>query len=323
VPTNKKIEHSAIGSAHVHEDASGTAMPGSARFTWTGEAMMNIRLWCAVLLLALAGCGGGGSAGFAPSDPQGMPSQASDIVFTASSTSVASGERVRLNWSATRADSCTASGDWSGIRPLTGEFQTPPITSPQSYTLSCNGAGGGAVARISIALGPSGNPGIAKQPSVQIRATPRGVAHNGSTTLSWETRNVDECTASGDWSGDKALTGTQQVNSITKDRSFRLSCKGADGSAVAMTSVTVREARLTWQPPKKNVDGSNIAKLAGYKIYWGTASRKYTESIEIKNPAMTSHVLKLTPGTHYFALTALTQSGEESGYSNEISKEVF
>jgi len=59
--------------------------------------------------------------------------------------------------------------------------------------------------------------------------------------------------------------------------------------------------------------------IAGYNLYYGTASRDYGPPIPTGNT--TSYTVdNLDEGrTYYFALTALDTSGNESGYSSEIS----
>jgi len=80
-------------------------------------------------------------------------------------------------------------------------------------------------------------------------------------------------------------------------------------------------ATLTWTPPTTNEDGTPLVDLAGYKIYYGTASRSYPNSITIANPGITSYVIdNLASGTYYFAATAFNYSGGESDVSNEVSK---
>jgi phosphodiesterase/alkaline phosphatase D-like protein len=59
--------------------------------------------------------------------------------------------------------------------------------------------------------------------------------------------------------------------------------------------------------------------LAGYKIYWGTASRTYGTPVTL-GLVTTYTVTGLTPGTTYFfAATAYDTAGNNSGYSNEVS----
>jgi hypothetical protein len=120
----------------------------------------------------------------------------------------------------------------------------------------------------------------------------------------------------------KATAGTQSVGPLTQDATYSLTCSGSDGNAVAMTTVSLREALLTWQAPTKNVDGTTLTNLAGYKIYYGTASKNYTQSVSVSGASTTQWTVSLAPGTYYFALTAVDSSGTESSKTNEVSKTV-
>jgi hypothetical protein len=89
-----------------------------------------------------------------------------------------------------------------------------------------------------------------------------------------------------------------------------------------MTTVVVREARLSWQAPTKNVDGSNLTDLAGYKVYYGTSSRNYSQSVTVNGASSLQRTVSLSPGTWHFAVTALDSQGNESAYSNEVTKTI-
>jgi len=68
---------------------------------------------------------------------------------------------------------------------------------------------------------------------------------------------------------------------------------------------------LSWDPNSEN-------DLAGYLVYYGTASGNYSQT----QPATTASatVPNLNSGTtYYFAVTAYNTNGLESGYSNEVS----
>jgi len=83
-------------------------------------------------------------------------------------------------------------------------------------------------------------------------------------------------------------------------------------------------ATVSWTPPTQNTDGSNLgADLAGYRIYYGTSSRDYSNSLEIDNPGLSSFVVEgLAETTWYFVMTAVNASGIESSYSEEVSLSV-
>jgi fibronectin type 3 domain-containing protein len=76
-------------------------------------------------------------------------------------------------------------------------------------------------------------------------------------------------------------------------------------------AVWAKSVTLAW-------DANTESDLAGYKMYWGTASEIYNNSVDVGN--QTSYtVIELIEGqTYYFAATAYDTSKNESGYSNEI-----
>lgn len=69
---------------------------------------------------------------------------------------------------------------------------------------------------------------------------------------------------------------------------------------------------LAWDP-------SPDTDVVGYTIYYGTASRTYTNTVTLGN-VTNGAVTGLQPGiTYYFAVTALNDIGLESEFSNEVS----
>ena len=66
-------------------------------------------------------------------------------------------------------------------------------------------------------------------------------------------------------------------------------------------------------------DANSEPNIAGYKVYYGTASRVYNWYFDVGN-VTTYSVTGLTDGsTYYFAATAYDTSGVESTYSSEVS----
>jgi hypothetical protein len=78
------------------------------------------------------------------------------------------------------------------------------------------------------------------------------------------------------------------------------------------SGVPPQSVTLFWNP------GASTSVVAGYSLHYGTATGHYTGQIDA-GLATSMAVTNLQPGgTYYFAMTAYTSSGEESGYSNEI-----
>jgi hypothetical protein len=73
--------------------------------------------------------------------------------------------------------------------------------------------------------------------------------------------------------------------------------------------------RLVW-------DQNTESDVAGYYIYYGTKSGTYTEVVQVVGKSNTSYLienLNTTSGqTYYIAITAYTDAGMESAYSNEV-----
>jgi fibronectin type 3 domain-containing protein len=71
--------------------------------------------------------------------------------------------------------------------------------------------------------------------------------------------------------------------------------------------------KLVWDP-------SSGPDVAGYKIYYGTASRTYSPGIDVGN--VTTYALTgLIKGQRYYiAVTAYNRSDRESGFSNEATE---
>jgi hypothetical protein len=82
------------------------------------------------------------------------------------------------------------------------------------------------------------------------------------------------------------------------------------------------QATLSWVAPSTNQDGTPLTDLAGYKIYYGTASGNYTQNVDAGN--VTTYTLtNLTDGqTYYLVATAYNTARFESSYSNEVSKTI-
>jgi fibronectin type 3 domain-containing protein len=77
----------------------------------------------------------------------------------------------------------------------------------------------------------------------------------------------------------------------------------------------VNNATLTWSAPG--------GAVTGYRVYSGTAPRAYNQALGAGTyvTATSSTLINLTKGlTYYFAVTTVGPTGEESVYSDEVSK---
>ena len=65
------------------------------------------------------------------------------VTLSVSSSGINLGQSTTLNWSSSDADSCIASGGWSGARSIAGTVDVRPVAT-STYTLTCDGADGSA-----------------------------------------------------------------------------------------------------------------------------------------------------------------------------------
>ena len=83
----------------------------------------------------------------------------------------------------------------------------------------------------------SGNP--PPVPTVTLTANPTSVNSGSSSTLTWSSTNATGCAASGAWSGNQAVSGSQSTGALSSNSTYTLTCTGAGGSANASATVTV------------------------------------------------------------------------------------
>jgi len=69
---------------------------------------------------------------------------------------------------------------------------------------------------------------------------PISVSYKSNITLSWTSENSVSCQASGDWSGTKAVSGSQviQMNEV-ETKTFTITCEDSTGTQTDTDSVTV------------------------------------------------------------------------------------
>lgn len=107
---------------------------------------------------------------------------------------------------------------------------------------------------------------------------------------------------------------------------------GAAKSALPAFSITVTDpnattpvtgtgiAKLSWTMPTQNDDGSPLTNLAGYRIYYGTATGNLSQRLDIGSASTTTaEVPGLAAGTWYFMMTSVSEAGVESVRTGAVS----
>lgn len=126
-----------------------------------------------------------------------------------------------------------------------------------------------------------------------------------------------------------ALTGTPQAADVGTYENIVISVSDGQVTAslgafsITVDAISLGSVTLSWTPPSENTDGTALTDLAGYRIYWGTSSGSYPNSVTIDNPGVTTYVVEnLAAGTYEFVATSYNTSGVESDYSAPATKTV-
>ena len=138
------------------------------------------------------------------------------------------------------------------------------------------------------------------------------------------------CGGGGSTSTDSIAQGSSSsasgsVASASASASSAADAPAADVPAPAQSGVVQGgpgTVTLTWQPPTQYSDGTALA-VAGYNIYYGSASQSYSQTIKVSNPGLATYVVDNLPaGTYYFAIAAYDSTGAQSNFSSEVAAAV-
>ena len=192
------------------------------------------------------------------------------LSVSASSTTVPLNGSTTISWSSQRAGDCEASGGWVGTRATSGTESISGLTANSTFILTCSGKGGSVEDSVSVSIvAPSA-------PWVSLTANSLSLPYGASTTLSWDSGNTSGCSASGDWSGSLATSGTQTTGALIADSTFTLTCSGTSGSVSETVNVTVAEPvptlSFTANPGSLTTNGSTTLSWAGTHVTSCTAS---------------------------------------------------
>ena len=176
------------------------------------------------------------------------------ISLVPAASAVAVGKTTTLRWTS-NADSCVATGQWTGNfagrQAQSGSQVVGPLSNRENqFTLTCTGPGGSASRTVVVRALPP--------PSIKLQSSAIALVPGESLTLEWSAADAATCTASGSWTGNKALSGSESLPNQTRgNKTFTLSCRGTGGSAKETVRVSVAAA------PAVTFTAAATAVLAG------------------------------------------------------------
>ncbi|MEZ4104066.1 MAG: G8 domain-containing protein [Candidatus Paceibacterota bacterium] len=82
-------------------------------------------------------------------------------------------------------------------------------------------------------------------PTLQISASDTTISSGDSVTISWSSTNSTSCSASDDWTGVKAVSGSETIRNLTQTKTYTLACVGEGGTATKSVTVNVEDNDTT------------------------------------------------------------------------------
>jgi Calx-beta domain len=113
------------------------------------------------------------------------PTPTPTVTLNASPASVTIGNSSTLTWSSTNATSCTATGAWAGAKTTSGSLATGGLTTPTTYSITCNGSGGAASASVTITINNTSTSSSSGGYCGGTSANVSWVYYNGAMTANW------------------------------------------------------------------------------------------------------------------------------------------
>lgn len=236
------------------------------------------------------------------------------------------------NWTA------SSSATWLTLSPSSGNGNGS-ITADvalSSAVVGTNNASitvtsGGVARTVSVTLTVSAASLTASPNSVTYKAT-RGAANPSPQTITIRSNGMWTVSDGASWLSLSPTSGshngiiTARINTATAtqgNNAATITVKSGDITRTVHVTLTLNapsspSIRLTW---KANTESD----LAGYRVYRATSSGTYGAPLATIQGNTTSYIATgLTFGTTYFfVVTAFDIAGNESAYSNEVSKSIF
>jgi len=139
-------------------------------------------------------------------------------------------------------------------------------------------------------------------PTLQFTSSADTIKSGESVTLDWTTTFANSCLASSNWTGTKAISGSETVGPLSETQTFTLTCTGSEGDAVKNITVTVEEVSVDPEPKddfaiasqsvSSQVSGSAVINVVLNES--GTIVVNYGNSVNNLNKTVSSIVGSLT-----------------------------
>lgn len=197
------------------------------------------------------------------------------------------------------------------------------LTVMAAAVLTACGGGGGSDAPGASALDASGASSAATLPDTSTAAAAAATASPvADTATATPVAGEPTLTAAAEPAptNQVAELGAEIAPSDEPTEHSLASSSLFDGSRPPVLTGT-GTATVSWEAPATQANGDMVGLLAGYRIYFGNTSGKYSYSVFVRGgTAAAGTVAGLTTGTWYFTVSAVDARGYESSLGYEMSK---
>ncbi len=160
----------------------------------------------------------------------------STLTFYSSPSVIAFNTSTNLSWQAQNMydiSSCTASGNWSGTKNVSGLESTGNLITNKTYILTCNAPAGTVIETAFVQVLPL--------PEITFNSEFNSLSLGESTNLTWNVKDATSCFASGNWSGEKNISGGYSTGNLDTvgTYTYNLECEGPGGNSSKNVEVVV------------------------------------------------------------------------------------
>ncbi len=262
------------------------------------------------------------------------------VAITPTNPSIAKGTTLQFTATGTYSDlttqDVTALSTWTSSNASVAAISNASgssglATSTAAGTTTIIATSGGFSASTTLTVTQATLLSLAVMPTTATIA--QGANQQFAATGTYSDGTTQDFTAMATWSSSASAVASISnasgskglATAVTAGSATMTAMSGSVSGSAVLTVTAVPSATLTWDAPTTRTDGTALnpaTDIFKYRIYYGTASASYSQTIDIMNPGTTSvqYTVNLPSGTYYFVVTTIDMFGQESSYSNEVSK---
>lgn len=208
---------------------------------------------------------------------------------------------------------------------LTGSQTVNGLTAGTTYFFTVTAVNALGETQFSNEVSVTPTAAVSAAPTVSIAADPATIALGAGTRLTWSSTDATACVASGAWSGDKAVSGSEVLSpTASGSAAYTLSCTGPGGSGAATAMVTVDDAAPPPPAPAPtvslNITPGSLTVGASATLTWSsTDSSSCSASGSWSGGRSTSGSETVTPTASGTASYTLNCSGDGGSSSRTVT----